>query len=530
MSIDIFSMRYFASNDDAIDIALPVLAVECEAMPPVPNELDAYEETVLKLVALNLSTKGIAKTLFATESLIEDILGHLENKEYVVHQIGNPWQLTEAGRNYLDGKIEERVSTRSEYGFMFVNAIKKEVLPYFHSGDIGQINLYQGEYDRLYKLTFGGDESETFASYKPKKTKLNNAFLAYMRMRETAARYGEGDIEREEAEEEVDIFADLDSFDEETEEESRLQLAETERHTGELKKNMFIRALGRNPIKAYLHMRLTIDPGRPGGYRVESPFDFAGLDDNYFLRQVQWLEQADNTFIGEEKLACFLNREIRKLSPSYEESGKDFTVYVLEKMPLLKMYRTKFSRIYDDMERIYGLIKRQDSLIEKENIVNNLARSVVESLFNTYFRMIPSKNLAQIKRRDLEDLRFNDHREYLERLCCNVGLEKDTFSWVSNGNLNNILGRLTSTYGNSIMEKFINMLVIEYHLGDKYIRRYLRQTDINQKYQTIDKLNRIRRKVSHDTNERFGENDYKYYMANVYELINKLLEALVEDC
>ena len=65
MSVDILSMRRFDANDQAIDIALPVLAIECEATPPLERFLDAYEETVLKLVSLGLSTGGISKTLNA---------------------------------------------------------------------------------------------------------------------------------------------------------------------------------------------------------------------------------------------------------------------------------------------------------------------------------------------------------------------------------------------------------------------------------------------------------------------------------
>lgn len=81
------------------------------------------------------------------------------------------------------------------------------------------------------------------------------------------------------------------------------------------------------------------------------------------------------------------------------------------------------------------------------------------------------------------------------------------------------------TYGNSIMEKFINMLVIEYHLGDAQLHRFLSQGNISQKYSLIDKLNRIRRKVSHDTDDRFANEDYEFYMANVFGLVNSLLDG-----
>ena len=97
MSIDILNMGRYNADDQAIDVALPVLEIECEATPPMQNYLDAYEETVLKLVSLGLSTHGISQTLNATESLVEEILSQLELKAYTVREIGKPWKLTEDG-------------------------------------------------------------------------------------------------------------------------------------------------------------------------------------------------------------------------------------------------------------------------------------------------------------------------------------------------------------------------------------------------------------------------------------------------
>ena len=128
MSIDILNMRRYNEDAQAIDVAVPVLAVECEATPPMQNHLDAYEETVLKLISLGLSAHGISQTLNATESLIEEILSQLEVKAYTLREIGKPWKLTEDGKKYLDGTIKERASFESQYGYMFINAIKKDLL------------------------------------------------------------------------------------------------------------------------------------------------------------------------------------------------------------------------------------------------------------------------------------------------------------------------------------------------------------------------------------------------------------------
>ncbi len=523
MSIEILNMGRYNADDQAIDVALPVLAIECEATPPVQNYLDAYEETVLKLVSLGLSTHGISQTLNATESLVEEILSQLELKAYTVREIGKPWKLTEDGEKYLDGTIKERASTESQYGYMFINAIKKEVLPFFYQGDVGQISLFRGESLPL-RMTIEGDEIKTFVSPVIKQTALRKAYKLYFNNLETAKEYEEGKISKEEA---IDIFADLESFDEEIEEESESD--SDDEITGALKGNMFIRALMKAPKKLYLRMRIIIDPSYPGGYRAESPFDLGGIDNGYFLRQIQWLEQSGGTCIEGEDFQMFLNREICKLSPSYKTSKKDFQVFVLERIPLLKMFRSSFPYVYEDMERIYGLMQRQTSLLEKENIVNNLARSVVEGLFNAYFRNIDQVRLDQIQQRAFDEMNTYGDVIYKKHICRNAGLPEDTLQWVKKRYLDTVLGRLNKTYGNSIMEKFINMLVIEYHLNSVQIHRFLNQPDINGKYGLIDKLNRIRRKVSHDTDDRFTNDDYEFYMANVFDMINNLLEAFRED-
>ena len=523
MSIDILNMGRYNADDQAIDVALPVLAIECEATPPMQNYLDAYEEAVLKLVSLGLSTHGISKTLNASESLVEEILSQLEFKAYASREIGKPWKLTEDGEKYLDGSIEERASSESQYGYMFINAIKKEVLPFFYQGDVGQISLFRGKSLPL-RMTIDGNEDKTFVSPTIKQSDLKKAYKLYFRNLDTVREYEDGEISKEEA---VDIFANLESFDEKIDEETEFENAE--KKDGALKGNMFIRALKKSPQKLYLRMRIIIDPSYPGGYRAESPFDLNGIDNGFFLRQIQWLEQSGGTYIENEDFQKFLNKEICKLSPSYKNAKKDFQVFVLERIPLLKIFRSRFPYVYADMERIYELMQRQSNLLDKENIVNNLARSVLEGLFNALFRNIDKKSLTQIQQRASDMMNTYGYVNYKKTICQNAGLPENTLQWVNEKYLSTILGRLNQTYGNSIMEKFINMLVIKYHLGNVQINSYLNQPDIIGKYGMIDKLNRIRRKVSHDTDERFTNDDYEFYMANVFGMINNLLEAFRED-
>lgn len=92
--------------------------------------------------------------------------------------------------------------------------------------------------------------------------------------------YDEGEITKEEA---VDLFSDLESFDEVPDEAAAVENSDADKAAdrGSLTENMFIRALDKKPEKVYLRMRIIIDPSYPGGYKAESPFDFGGIDNQY---------------------------------------------------------------------------------------------------------------------------------------------------------------------------------------------------------------------------------------------------------
>ena len=267
MSIEILNMGRYSPNERAINIALPVLAIECEATPPLKNVLDAYEETVLKFVSIGLSADGISHTLNAPKSLIEEILDSLERENFVSKEKGKAWMLTERGLKYISGIVEEHASENSQYGFMFVNAIKKEVLPFFYQGDLNQIPWYIGM-PLPRRLTIEGDESKTFTNLPVKKAELRKAYRHYHRTLETAKQYNDGDISLEEA---TDLFEDLESLDEFNDliDPNVSEAA----HTNKLQGNMFIRQLNCPAKWVYLTMRLIIDPQVPSGYKVESPFD-----------------------------------------------------------------------------------------------------------------------------------------------------------------------------------------------------------------------------------------------------------------
>lgn len=374
MNIDILKMVDYRSNDKAINVAMPVLAWECEVTPPLENYLDAYEDAVLKLISIGLSS-GISGALNITESMASEILDGLDQKGYATKGSQYSWEVTEAGEKYLNGVIEDRASDEAVFGYVFVNAIKKEVFPFFYQGDLNRAPLFCGQLPQ--KLLRNKSEEETFVEYLPDQIKLREAYKRFCKHIDTSFQYAEGEITADEA---IDLFEDLETLEEDTGEPDNLGDG---RENGALPQgNMFIRALKRKPQRVYLTMRILIDPQYPGGYRVESPFGFNGIDNGYYLRQIQWLAAAGETYIGEEKLETFLTREIRQFAPSYTCSQKDFEVFVLEGMPLLKLQKEKFADIYENMSRIYSLMRRADDLLCKENVVSSISRYVVERLFN----------------------------------------------------------------------------------------------------------------------------------------------------
>lgn len=173
-------------------------------------------------------------------------------------------------------------------------------------------------------------------------------------------------------------------------------------------------------------------------------------------------------------------------------------------------------------------MQRQHSLIEKENIVNNISRSVVESLFNNFFRGIKKETLVNISGAAKSDLDYYGRKSLVQQLAQRTGLNAYNISW-SHKYASLAIGRMSTTKGNSIVEKFINVIVLNYYLGTAETKRFLCKSNAQRMYDLADKLNQIRRKVSHDTDERFEPRDYEFYMTNVFELINGLLEAYKED-
>ena len=73
------------------------------------------------------------------------------------------------------------------------------------------------------------------------------------------------------------------------------------------------------------------------------------------------------------------------------------------------------------------------------------------------------------------------------------------------------------------------MISAGYYTANKYVARLVCDEHVAEYIQIMDKINKIRRKVSHDTNSRFEEKDYEYFIQYVFPLVNGLLKPYVEE-
>lgn len=534
-------MRRFDENKNAIDIAFPVLAVECEASEISDKDLDSYERVVMKLISLGLSKKGIARTLNATESFIQNVFEVLKARNLVIDAYAKPWKLTEEGKNFLiDSNKEIIITNEKQYGYLFINSLKKELLPYFFKGNIEKVSLYKGEHLPL-KLNINKDEKNTFEITDIKISKLKQAYTAYFRLKKQNQKH-ENIEDTQETIESNDLFADSDSFDEEIIDHNYetdvlhdfKDNLSSDKYVTNTPNDVFVRKLNKPALKLYLRMRIIIDPNSPGGYKAESPFnDFNGADNEFFRRQIQWCELSQKVFVYENhnntNIKDFLENEIWKISRNFKPEAKVLDVYLLENLPLIKTHPSEFTSVYNDMKSIYPLIQHADSLFNKANCISSISSLIVEVLFNRFFKKIAPKNLRNIKKQAFEDLDIYGADRYLNILCKRTKINYLSFNEFSFKRIQAILSRLTYSHGNSIEEKFINLLVINFYYDDEIIQNFLSQEKIDLIYENIKKLNHIRIKVSHAVEEKLTDDDYTFYIENIFKLVNTLMQAFVKD-
>jgi hypothetical protein len=530
VNIEIVKLRDFSPNKNSVDVAFPVFALECEVHSPIENGLDAYETAALKLISINLSAKGIADTLNVTLSLAEQFLSNLNAKKYIAKKFGTPWEITEDGSKYLSGILEERLSDNSKFGYIFVSAIRKDVLQYFYEGDTGKITRSDVAVVKN-KITLHNNENEeaVFESGELiKGWKLEQAYRRYLQNRKLENRLKNEGTSIEEAQADYTALESVDEADYD-EPAPLVEKISTDRPGGG---KVLVRRLKREPVKLYLQMRLVFSPELSGGFTVESPLDLSGIDNEFFLRQVQWMRDYGKVFFKNEKLSAFLKREAVKFGKGIPDDKKDKSVFILERLPLLAAEKERYREIYSDVGEIYELMHSGAPAL-KNAVINDYHTRLLEALFYHLFNTVQNKDtmLQKIKKEALAELKFKGEKYAIKSMTQNIGLNTDDL--FGNDIFKNAVSRLDSpSRGNSLKEKLINLLVIYYYQSPAPIKKFIVLPELKRCVDIIRKLDDIRNRAAHyreNTPREITEENYNYYTEHVFNVAKRLLESLKEE-
>ncbi len=540
MSADvlIFSEGRDDEQRQSYNVLLPVYAVECEAHPPVETELDAYEEAVLKFLNIDLPPASIRDAINVTQGMLDTILSQLAQSGYAERKKNIGWVITEAGQRYLKNEqTEELVSKNSEHGYMFVSALRKDILCYFHKGPIDKIQVRQST-PNDHTLRRNGNEQETFTGISVSSRQLGRVYAAWRKLDDRLAANDRSEKRKESVEEShiiaEQLFADLESYDE-VDETPLPERVDTLRDgcniedLGEVKEDRkrYIRKL-ETPHKCfYIQICLIFDHSKLNGYDTESPFSrLGGIDTPWFLRQIQWMARSEGITLDNTPLREFLDRECVKFGGTAPLKEKDVSVHMLQVIPRLKYHQEMFPALYNIYPELYSLQQRASSILEKESVVTQFCTKLLEPLFNMIFRTVPESTLRRIRAQIRRDDQAGDANLVCQRIENATGVSMAALGW-NVGMVMTAIGRLERTHGNSTLEKAINLLTLYACAPSPNVRRYIEAEDLSNHLMKVGQLNDIRRSVSHDTNHRFNEHDYNQFMQIVYPIADRLLLAIV---
>lgn len=540
MSADvlIFSEGRDDEQRQSYNVLLPVYAVECEAHPPVETELDAYEEAVLKFLNIDLPPASIRDAINVTQGMLDTILSQLAQSGYAERKKNIGWVITEAGQRYLKNEqTEELVSKNSEHGYMFVSALRKDILCYFHKGPIDKIQVRQST-PNDHTLRRNGNEQETFTGISVSSRQLGRVYAAWRKLDDRLAANDRSEQRKESVEEShiiaEQLFADLESYDE-VDETPLPERVDTLRDgcniedLGEVKEDRkrYIRKLETPHKRFYIQICLIFDPSKLNGYDTESPFSrLGGIDTPWFLRQIQWMARSEGITLDNTPLREFLDRECVKFGGTAPLKEKDVSVHMLQVIPRLKYHQEMFPALYNIYPELYSLQQRASSILEKESVVTQFCTKLLEPLFNMIFKTVPESTLRRIRAQIRRDDQAGDANLVCQRIENATGVSMAALGW-NVGMVMTAIRRLERTHGNSTLEKAINLLTLYACAPSPNVRRYIEAEDLSNHLMKVGQLNDIRRSVSHDTNHRFNEHDYNQFMQIVYPIADRLLLAIV---
>ncbi len=521
MNIDYLKLGHFEQSNDSIDIALPVLAYECELKEPLENELDAYEEAALKYVSIGLAERGIASGLNINEGLSGQILSKLISLNYITKIKGIGYKMSESGEKYLQGVREEKFNSNSKYGYMFVSAIKKDVFPYFFEGDIGNIERTNGKMDELRVLVDRNEEKTFYHGNAPKLWRLEQAYKDYLRMCKDVEKVAKHE---EPIEKVQDKYADYDSFEEIDYEEMEETIVEEKTHGSALMTDAFIRPLKKNPIFIYLKMQIVVSPNVVGGYSIRSPLDLKEVDKEFFLRQIQWLQGNDDVYFQGRQFGRVVETEITKLCGSLQMKDKDASVFILERIPALAKNEQEYSIIFNKFTEVYAMMNQQLTQLNREIIVRELNKIFGEQLLNKILRAIDENERKLITNSAMNDIREMGE-EQIKIISKHANISRELLPQKST--IISTIKRLPHTCGNSLLEKFINIIIVNYYSSSPVTKNLIHIEKIDEFVTTICNLNKIRNKAVHDHEEgEMTRNEYEYYIANIVNVANKVIDAI----
>jgi hypothetical protein len=526
-NISILDVRKFKDKDNSreIDIALPVYAFECEVKAPVDRELDAYQESALKFIAVGIKKNGIAKTLDISQNMTENLLVKLRQTK----RIDEKDNITQFGKEYLNNIETEEVSETSEYGYMFMSSIKKDILPYFYKGDIGNLPFSRPELLGN-KLTKEHSEDKTFASPSRRsqlfKFAYKNQYLKLQKMREKKTDDGEEPLNYDYLFEGLDDdFEEADYTDNPP--DNSVQVKNTDAQV-DGSKATYVRLLEREPQKIYLHLRVILDQTLPEGFNVQSPFaDLKETDAGFYVRQILWLKNREHSvYLGNKFLDDVLNSEISKLRPSRRILNESFEVFLIRELPALSRNKEKLDKIYGDLNSVFDMMNRGNfDMLSKESVVKALHSKLLERSLSILIKKTSSSDRVRIKREALNDLSFN--KGIVEdRICQMAGINRGV---LPRKDFSESVKRLDDNLGNSVIEKFVNVFIINYYYGEYSIKQLIESPTFPDTIDKLKKLNRIRNRASHsdDSSNEFTDADYEDYRSNVFAVANNIISVLL---
>jgi hypothetical protein len=515
------------NTDNVVNVAFPVFAIECEVRPPLESELDAYEEATLKLISIDpFSTNRIAKTLGVTEGLAEQFLFNLSDKKYASKRHNSPWEITEDGKKYLSGVQELLPSDNSKYGYMFKSTISEDFLQYFHEGGIGKIDYSKST---KAKIILNDEKAMFDVNRLSKKYELEQAYRHYLRNCKLESIYRSN---KKTLRDTQDAYANLESFDEVDYDEDTP--SEDKAITQFPSGKVFVRKLERKVEKLYLQMRIIFSPERPEGFIVESPLDLSGIDNEFFLRQIQRIQLSEEVLLEQEPeqkepLSKYLKERTVKFGMREPIGQEAKNVFILKQFPILALEKDRYRDIYSNVGNIHELMCQKMPKNKKRYVIMDYHAKLLEALFCKLFKTIEKEvnlNIANLKEENWEDA--------INPIAENIGLAKHKLfgnAMFKNAKSRLRISKFSPDLGNSLKEKLIILSIIYYHLPSisMSVKKIMTSPDLANFADTIIKLDAIRNAVCHHNEKELSEADYEYYTGHVFDVANRLLESLRKE-